>query len=69
VALAATAAGVRTVAVCGTSELSREDLNGAGIEAAYALVDLEPDVGRCMTEAASLLERLGRAIALDQLSR
>lgn len=67
VAAAATAAGVRTVAVCGTSELSREDLNGAGFEAAYALVDLEPDVGRCMTDAAPLLERLGRAIALDQL--
>lgn len=69
VAAAASAAGVRTVAVCGTSELSRSDLQRAGIDAAYALVDLEPDVARCMTEAAALLERLGQQIARDELSR
>ena len=62
VAAAAGAAGVRTVAVCGTSKLSRADLQGAGIDEAYALVDLEPDVARCMTEAAPLLERLGQKI-------
>ena len=67
VAAAAAAAGVRTVAVCGTSKLSRTDLHGAGIDAAYALVDLEPDVARCMTEAAPLLERLGQKIARDEL--
>ncbi len=69
VAGAAAAAGVRTVAVCGTSELSRSDLRGAGIDAAYALVDLEPDLARCMTEAGTLLERLGQKIARDELSR
>ena len=69
VAAAASAARVRTVAVCGTSELSRSDLQGAGIDAAYALVDLEPDVAICMTEAATLLERLGQKIARDELSR
>ena len=69
VAAAASAAGVRTVAVCGTSELSRSDLQGAGIHAAYALVDLVPDVARCMTEAAALLERLGQEIARNELSR
>ena len=62
VAAAAGAAGVRTVAVCGTSKLSRADLQDAGIDEAYALVDLEPDVARCMTEAAPLLERLGQKI-------
>ena len=67
VAAAAATAGVRTVAVCGSSKLSRADLQGAGIESAYALVDLEPDVDRCMTEAAPLLERLGRMIAHDEL--
>lgn len=67
VAAAAFAAGVRTVAVCGTSELSRSDLQGAGIDAAYALVDLEPDVDRCMTETATLLERLGQEIAREEL--
>lgn len=69
VAAAASAAGVRTVAVCGTSELSRTDMKGVGIDAAYALVDLESDVARCMTEAAALLERLGQEIARDELSR
>jgi glycerate kinase len=69
VAAAASAAGVRTVAVCGTSELSRSDLRGAGIDAAYALVDLEPEVARCMTEAGTLLERLGQVIARDELNR
>ena len=67
VAAAAAAAGVRTVAVCGTSKLSRTDLHGAGIAAAYALVDLEPDVARCMTDAAPLLEQLGQKIAHDEL--
>lgn len=67
VAAAAVATGVRTVAVCGSSKLSPADLHGAGIEAAYALVDLEPDVARCMSGAAPLLERLGRTIAHDQL--
>jgi glycerate kinase len=57
------------VAVCGTSELSRNDLQGAGIDAAYALVDLVPDIARCMTEAAALLERLGQEIARGELSR
>lgn len=67
VAAAAGAAGVRTVAVCGTSKLLRTDLHGVGIETAYALVDLEPDVARCMTEAAPLLARLGQMIARDEL--
>jgi glycerate kinase len=68
VAAAAAAAGVRTVAVCGTSMLPPSDLHGAGFHAAYALTDLEPDVSRCMTDAASLLERVGQAIARDELS-
>ncbi|MGH3474866.1 MAG: glycerate kinase [Aeromicrobium sp.] len=67
VAAAASSAGVRTVAVCGTSKLSCTDLRGAGIDAAYALVDLEPDAARCMTEAAPLLQRLGQKIAHDEL--
>ncbi len=67
VAAAAAAAGVRAVAVCGTSTLSPADLHGAGIDTAYALTDLEPDVSRCMTDAAPLLERLGQQIARDEL--
>ena len=69
VAAAAAAAGVRTVAVCGASTLSPAVLHGAGIDTAYALTDLEPDVARCMTDAAPLLERLGQQIAREELGR
>ncbi|HET7326876.1 MAG TPA: glycerate kinase [Nocardioidaceae bacterium] len=69
VAAAAAAAGVPVVAVCGTSQLSESALRGAGITAAYALHDIEADLGRCMTEAAPLLEQLGRMIALEHLHR
>lgn len=65
VAQAAASAGVPTVAVCGVSWLSHNDLRDAGLASAYALVDLEQDIGRCMTEAAPLLEQLGHMIALD----
>ena len=67
VAAAAAAAAVRTVAVCGTSTLSRPELRSAGIHAAYALVDVEPDVARCMADPGPLLERLGREIAKAEL--
>lgn len=67
VATAAASAGVPAVAVCGTSTLSPEDLHRAGIVAAYALNDLEPDIRRCMAEAAPLLEQIGRIIAVERL--
>jgi glycerate kinase len=67
VAAAAAAAGVPTVAVCGTSSLSHEDLTGAGISAAYSLDALEPDHDRCMTHAGPLLEQVGRTVARDHL--
>ena len=44
--------------MAGSSLLSPTDLEAAGIQAAYALTDLEPDPDRCMTEACPLLERL-----------
>jgi glycerate kinase len=53
------------VAVAGRSLLSPADLERAGILAAYALTDLEPDPDRCMTEAGPLLERLAVKIATD----
>ena len=67
-AAAAAAAGVPVVAVCGRSLLSVERLRGAGIQQAYALTDIEPDVQRCLTEAGPLLERRVRALARDWLS-
>ncbi|MGP3916117.1 glycerate kinase [Nonomuraea sp. 10N515B] len=67
VAQAAAKAGVPVVAVCGRRTLSDEELKAAGIQAAYALTDLEPDLDRCMAEAGPLLERLAARIAADHL--
>jgi glycerate kinase len=65
VAAAARAADVPVVAVAGRSLLSPADLEPAGILAAYALTDIEPDPDRCMTEAGPLLERLAAKVAID----
>lgn len=67
VAQAAAKAGVPVVAVCGRRTLTDDELKAAGIEAAYALTDLEPDPDRCMAEAGPLLERLAARIAADHL--
>jgi glycerate kinase len=68
VAAAARAADVPVVAVCGRNLLSDESLHAAGITAAYALTDIEPDIGRCLADAAMLLVHLGERIATDHLS-
>lgn len=68
VAAAARAAGVPVVAVCGRCELDAASLTAAGITRAYALVDIEPDVQRCLTEPAPLLRRLGQQIAVQELA-
>ncbi len=67
VARAATARGIPCVAVSGRCLLTAADLARAGITAAYALTDLEPDPARCMAEAAPLLRRLARRVAADHL--
>jgi glycerate kinase len=69
VALAAASAGVPVVAVCGRVQVSSEALRTAGIDAAYALVDIEPDLQRCMDNAEELLQRLGEQVAADHLVR
>lgn len=63
VAHAARVAGVPVVAVCGRCEVGPAELTEAGIEAAYALVDVEPDVDRCVREAAVLLEQVATHLA------
>jgi len=63
VASAAAKAGVPVVAVCGRRTLGDEELNAAGITAAYALTDIEPDPAVCMSQAGPLLERLARTVA------
>ena len=58
---------VPVVAVAGRCTLSPADLRAAGISAAYALTDIEPDVTRCMTNAGPLVERLAGLIAAEWL--
>lgn len=67
VAAAAATRGVPVVAVCGRTTLPTERVQRAGISAAYALLDLEPDVTRCLTEPVPLLEQLGERIAREHL--
>jgi glycerate kinase len=64
---AAVRAGVRAVAVAGRCQLDRATLAAAGIAAAYALTDLEPDPARCMADADRLLEELAVRVAEDWL--
>jgi glycerate kinase len=65
VAGVARAAGVPVVAVCGRSTLDDAQVRGAGLDAAYALLDLEPDPEVCMRDAAGLLPRLAARIVAD----
>ena len=52
VARAAARSGVPVVAVAGRLQLSPPRLREAGIAAAYALTDLEPDLDRCIANAS-----------------
>ena len=67
VARAAARAGVPVVAVAGRLQLSPQRLHKAGISAAYALSDLEPDASRSIANASTLLRQLGAKIARDWL--
>jgi glycerate 2-kinase len=67
VAAAARAHHIPVVAVAGRCLLDGAELADAGISAAYALTDLEPDPARCMTEARPLLQRLSERIAEEWL--
>jgi glycerate kinase len=58
VAEASLRAGVPVVAVCGRRQIETESLHAAGIEAAYALSEIEPDPDICMRDAPRLLEQL-----------
>jgi glycerate kinase len=68
VARASAGAGVPVVVVAGRTRLNQNQLERAGIVAAYPLSDLEPDPARSMANAAALLRRVGRRIAAEQLS-
>lgn len=66
--VAAKAAGIPVVAVCGVNRLEPHQLQEAGVQAAYALTDLEPDVQRCIAEPKPLLEQLAERIAVEHLT-
>lgn len=68
VAAAAGRAGVPVVAVCGVNRLDPARMRAAGIAAAYALADVEPDLQRCLTDGIPLLEQLGERIAAHHLA-
>lgn len=68
VAAAAAKAGIPVVTVSGRLALDPDKLRAAGIEAAYALTDIEPDVARCIADAGPLLERLAMKLAHDRLT-
>ncbi len=59
---------VPVIAVAGRCALSSAELAAAGIAAAYALTDIEPDVDRCLAHPGPLVERLAERIAADWLS-
>ena len=67
VAVAAGRAGIPVVAVAGRLQLSPPRLHEAGITAAYALADLEPDLRRSIANASPLLRRIGAQIAKEWL--
>jgi glycerate 2-kinase len=67
VAAAAAARGIPVVAVCGRTTLDPERLRDAGIDAAYAISDIESDPQRWFDDAASLLEQIGERLARDRL--
>jgi glycerate 2-kinase len=58
---------VPVVAVAGVCTLSPAQLREAGIAAAYALSDIEPDMSRCIANAGPLVEELAGRIAADWL--
>jgi glycerate 2-kinase len=67
-AVAEGAPGVPVVAVAGVCSLTTAQLQSAGIAAAYALADIEPDLNRCRAEAGPLLELLAERVARDWIS-
>jgi glycerate kinase len=64
-ATAAAAPGVPVVAVAGICSLTPDQLRQAGISAAYALTDIEPDLVRCREYAGPLLQDLAVNVARD----
>ncbi len=69
VARAARAAGIPVVALAGRVAVDEAQLHGAGIDCAYALTDIEPDVPTCIEQAGPLLERRAADLLQDTRRR
>lgn len=65
VAKAAARRGAPTIAVAGRTNLTREQVQAAGIEERYQILDIEPDPQVAMSEAGRLLEELARSIVAE----
>ncbi|MBO1756618.1 glycerate kinase [Allobranchiibius sp. CTAmp26] len=69
VARAARAHGVPVRALAGRVLSTPGELRAAGLDAAYALTDLETDLDTCMKDAGTLLERRAATLLADVLER
>lgn len=54
---------IPVVALCGRSTLSPAQARSAGIDRIFSLLDLEPDLRRCLDDAGPLLTRLANEMA------
>jgi glycerate 2-kinase len=64
-ATAAAAPDLPVIAVAGMCSLTADQLRSVGIRRAYALTDIELDLGRCRSQAGPLLEDLAGRVARD----
>ncbi|OIH85630.1 glycerate kinase [Arthrobacter sp. UCD-GKA] len=68
VAQLAAARGIPVYAICGRNQLSTEQATSAGFTAVRSLLELEPDVARCMSEGGSLVQRAATLLAEEFLA-
>lgn len=68
VAQLAAAHGIPVYAICGRNQLSAEQATGAGFAAVRSLLELEPDVARCMSEGGPLVQRAATLLAEEFLA-
>ncbi|SHF13526.1 glycerate kinase [Streptoalloteichus hindustanus] len=66
-AAAARAVGVPVVVVAGQVTVRTAALRRAGVERAYSLTDLEPDLSRCVANAGPLVRCVGARLAREWL--
>jgi glycerate 2-kinase len=67
-ATAAVALDLPVIAVAGMCSLTAGQLRSVGITRAYALTDIELDLGRCRSQAGPLLEDLAGLVARDWIA-